>query len=182
MPSDEGASARRLSGSLWVVVILTLAFGLFAWIGIGLTRDSGRVAALWIPNAIVLAAVLRADKRTSIQFIGTAFLANCATNLLAGDGIGLAIGLSLTNTAEVLLALALLHYLSPAPLVMSKLADLCKLVAASIFAPILSACPAAIILASPGSTFSADVWLSWVVSDGLGLLVVTPVMLIAIEA
>ncbi|GAB5349693.1 PAS domain S-box protein [Alteriqipengyuania sp. 357] len=182
MPSDDGASARRLSGNIALVVLLALAFGLFAWIGIGLTRESGRVAALWIPNAIVLAAVLRADRRTSIQFLCAAFLANCATNLLTGDDIALALGLSLTNTAEVLLALALLHYLSPAPLVMSKLGDLCKLVAASIFAPILSACPAAMILAFPGSIFSADVWLSWVVSDGLGLLVVTPVMLIAIDA
>ncbi|MBX7535166.1 PAS domain S-box protein [Qipengyuania sp. GH1] len=182
MQSEKNLRARRLIGNLGLVVLLALAFGIFAWIGISLTRESGRVAALWIPNAIVVAAILRADRRTSIQFLLAAFIANCAANLAAGDGVALALGLSFTNTAEILMVLVALHLLHPEPYDMSRLYDLSRLVLASILAPALSACIAAVILASPGTVFSPQVWFSWAAADGLGLLIVTPVVLIGIDA
>ena len=181
MPSDEGV-AQRLRGNVGIIALLALAFGFFAWTGINLTRDSGRVAALWIPNAILVAAILRSDRRTSIRFLIAALIANFSANLAVGDSIGIMLGLGLTNLTEVLTVLLILHRLNPEPLEMHRLGDLAKLVIASVFAPAVSGCLAAIILAPPGTFFSPSVWFSWVAADGLGLLIVTPIMLIAIDA
>ena len=181
MPPADALPVRRAAG-LGPVLLLALAFGLLAWGGITLTRESGRIAALWIPNAVLLAACLRADRRTSIHYLVAALAANCAANLAAGDDWTFALSLSVTNIIEVLTVLGILHYLHPAPLAMDRLADLARLVAASLFASLLSASLAAIVVADGGTFFSLDIWLSWLLADGLGLLIVTPIMLIAIDA
>ena len=181
MPPADALPVRRAAG-LGPVLLLALAFGLLAWGGITLTRESGRIAALWIPNAVLLAACLRADRRTSVHYLVGALAANCAANLAAGDDWTIALSLSVTNMIEVLAVLGILHYLHQAPLAMDRLADLARLVAASVLAPLVSGSLAAIALAAPGTFFETEVFLSWVASDGLGLLIVTPIMLIAIDA
>lgn len=181
MSQDNALPVRRSAG-LGPVVLLAIVVGLLAWGGITLTRESGRVAALWIPNAVVLAAILRADRRTSIHYLVAALIANCSVNVATGDGWALAVSLGLMNMTEVLAVVAILHYLHPGPLAMDRLGDLAKLVGASFLAPILSGGMAAVVLAAPGVFFSTDVWLSWVAADGLGLVIVTPIMLIGIDA
>jgi len=36
-------------------------FGLLSWASITLTRDEGRITALWLPNALLVGIVLRDD-------------------------------------------------------------------------------------------------------------------------
>ncbi|MCB1807252.1 MAG: hypothetical protein KDJ99_19525, partial [Candidatus Competibacteraceae bacterium] len=70
-------------------LLLSLGFFLAAVIGIDLTREAGNVAALWPPNALLLAALLRtppaARWRVWPLYLSGCLAANVAANLWFGD-------------------------------------------------------------------------------------------------
>lgn len=88
-------------GELGKVVAMATLFGLLAYAGIELTRGGGRVAMLWLPNAIVAAWLLRSKTQALPLYILACFIANVATNRVVDDAWITAIGLSLANAVEV---------------------------------------------------------------------------------
>jgi integral membrane sensor domain MASE1 len=101
MPSDlttrNGEKEPRLS-PLFLLALAALIF-LSSWGCVALTQYTGRVAAIWIANAILLAGLLKHPRHVWPQLIGVGFLArryDRARPLLTGAGLALA------NILEVL--------------------------------------------------------------------------------
>ena len=149
-----------------------------AVIGIELTREAGRVAAIWLSNAVVLTALLRAPVRHWPVLLVTGFVANLAANITVGDVAGLALALGVCNMVEVLVGAALMRSGRKEALDLFKLrtfARLCILVGGVACA--ISATLAATVIASTGAPFAA-VWRTWYFADAIGMITFVPILLL----
>lgn len=168
----------------FVEVILTaFLFGVLAWGGIELTQHESRIAAVWLPNAVLVAILLRGRGLGDFAFLPAAFAANIAANLYAGDELARAISLSLVNSLEVLVVWFGMWRLNLRRPDMSLLPDLISFCAvAGIVAPVVSGLSALVILGAPDAASAWSMFHGWAVADGLGLLLVTPTILIFADA
>lgn len=94
-------------GGLAVVVCAT------AYLSLMLIRLCAQISTVWLANAIVLAVLIRRSPRDWPTWLLGAFVDNLASNLLVGDRVRPAIGLSLCNSAESGVAGALLGRFRP---------------------------------------------------------------------
>jgi len=177
-PVSASTGLRRIAALLAIAV----ASGAAAWLSITLTRGDGRVAAVWLPNAILLAFVLRRPTRDTLPALGAAYLANVLANILVGDAARFAFLLAAANSLEVLIATVLIRrYCAERP----DFRDVRQLIAfmpiAGVIAPALPALIAAIVLAPDGEFIALPVAPLWWVTDGLGLLIATPSLMIAAD-
>jgi signal transduction histidine kinase/CheY-like chemotaxis protein len=154
-------------------------FGLLAYAGIALTREHERVAALWLPNAMLVAVLLRGRSGRDPAYIAAAFIGNLTANLIAGDHVAQAVALSLCNALEVLLVLTLVRRFCGAR---PDMADLHHLIVFSLaggfIAPMASGLAAMLLLGLPAFDLDLNIWLRWAAADGLGMLIVAPALMI----
>ncbi|HNN51149.1 MAG TPA: ATP-binding protein [Pseudomonadota bacterium] len=168
-PLGEGL-ARLVAFSL--VVFVVAVFGIYV------TRQSGRIASIWLVNAVQLAMLVRNPRMNRRAVMGSGLAANLLADLLIGDRFIIALSLSLSNTLEVAAANSLLLRLG--------IHDGEKLIrwpglprfflACGIVAPALSATAATVALGLLGHTAKADLWSSWYAADALGLLILVPIL------
>jgi signal transduction histidine kinase len=85
------------------LALLAAAVFLASWGCIVLIQHSGRVSTIWISNAILLASLLKRPRRGWLEIVGIAFLANFAADVISGDLVFRAAGLSFANALEVLI-------------------------------------------------------------------------------
>ena len=178
---DQGGAAFQWR-DLAVCIALGASFGLMAFASIEFTRGNERVAAVWIPNALIVAFLLRSRLGHELPLFAAVFAGNIGANLLAGDAAATAAGLAASNLLEIWLAVSLVRqFCGPRP-DMHDIGDLARFIAfAAIVAPIMSACVASLVLIESGSAPLA-VWSKWAVTDGLGMAIITPAALILIDA
>ncbi|MXO89293.1 MASE1 domain-containing protein [Pontixanthobacter aquaemixtae] len=157
-------------------------FGAIAHLAIDLTRGDGRIAMVWIPNAIAVAALLRWDAPREHLLFAALWMGNVAANLVAGDTFATASTLAASNLVEIGLALFLTRrFVGPRP-DMRKVSDLILFVCfAGFCAPAASATIAMTALQSASQDILAD-WLKWVLTDGLGMILIAPTLLTFIDA
>src|SRR5208282_4475355 len=73
------------SGSVAAYVSITVAVFLTAFIGIELTKGSGRIASIWLANAVVLLALLRTPAKSWTAWVLCGLVGNVFANVLTGD-------------------------------------------------------------------------------------------------
>lgn len=177
----------RLPDFTWSLLcrVLTVSalFGLLAIGGVLFTRGTGQFAAVWLPNGLLLAALLRTEPRNVAAFVLPAIGLNIAANFLGGDTLVRAAGLSMLNMVEVLAGFWGLRAIGVPRPDMSRLQELVKFVIVCVvIAPMISAAGALAIL-QPGDMAAVfDTWWSWTLTDGLGMLTVGPSALILMDA
>ena len=160
-------------------------FGVLAWCSIMLTRSDGRVAAIWIPNALLVAVLLRSRGLISLRFLPLAFVANVVAAMMTGDTMGRAIGVSLANSVEIgAIWWGMILARQPRP----DFANLHQLVTfcwiAGVICPLLGGLIGATVLTNTGAAQDLwfSTWLSWSLADGLSMLIVAPTLLILYDA
>ncbi|KQT46779.1 hypothetical protein ASG52_13850 [Methylobacterium sp. Leaf456] len=143
-----------------------------------LTSDGRGIAAVWPANAVLLAALLDRRPGTGTGVYVAGFLANVAANMVTrGPSAGLPL-YGLCNLVEIGLAARWLRPslgedgLLSAPAVVGRFIVVCGLVA-----PALSGVGGATIAwLLYGQDYRAS-FTTWLLSDGLGLLILTPIFL-----
>ena len=166
------ASILRILGRATGPLITGAAFYVAAAGALTLTHGIDGLAALWPANGILLAALIIAAPRDTGRHVASAGIASLAANLGAGVGIVPSIGYSLANIVEALIAWRLAQgrdrslpsFLTPAAVA--------RFFFAAFSAALLSATLATLFNLSK----ALDTWSSWVTTDLLGMLVVTPVI------
>ena len=171
-----------LSRTLVGAAAMAAIFACLAYGGIELTRGAGRLATLWLPNAVLAAVLLRARPDTANYHIVGCLIANLAVNHLVGDGWVTAAVLALANAVEVLLVVWTMRRLCGRDPQIEALKTLGWLFLVCLVAPVASGTIAGAALATTGQRFSFGDFLSWVLADGLSLMIVTPLVLIGIDA
>ncbi|MGH6909557.1 MAG: ATP-binding protein [Phenylobacterium sp.] len=174
MPA-EGPLERRtliLAVALFAVVAVT------AYVCTVFPRESGRIAPIWLANAWVVAALLRSPTRNWPLLIGAAILGDLTANLLSSDGVDVAVGLAVCNQLEVLACAGLVRWRCGPAFDIARVSHLLTFVVASVAGATLSAGSSAAMLALSGRNEVFRGLLVWVEADALGLLTLTPALLV----
>jgi PAS domain S-box-containing protein len=165
---------------LVLVTVAAVYFGA-ARLGLSLAFLHASVSPVWPPTGIAIAAVLWLGYRVSPSILLGAFLANLAT----GEPLATAAGIAFGNTLEALSAAFLLHRLVGHHSPFYRGRDVLKFVLiAVLISPTVSATIGSASLCLGGGASWANfgsLWLTWWIGDGVGALVITPLVLTWLE-
>jgi PAS domain S-box-containing protein len=169
---------RAVGTDLLALAALGVAVFFLALISIELTQANGRVAALWPANAVVVAALLRASDRRWPRVLATGLAANIAASLVAGDPLPMAAGFSACNGLEILICAGGMRRMVGRSLDLSRVRDLLFFLGlAGLAGPLASAILGACVLGLVGGPAIPNL-IDWYRADALGLLVLTPALLV----
>ncbi|WP_417611063.1 ATP-binding protein [Parasphingorhabdus sp.] len=157
-------------------------FGALAWGGISLTSDDGGIAVVWLANAFLVAVILRSIRRNVPYYLAAGFAANIAVNVLTGDPLGQAITMSCLNQFEIILIWQLMRRLGHPRPDMQKPSELGKFcLVGGLAAPLASGFFAGMLLSSGNWESFLWSWLQWSATDGLGMLLLSPAIMVVID-
>ena len=180
-PRGRGALALapNVRQSVRYSLFATLVFGC-AYGGLWLTSFTGRIAVIWVANAVVCAVMLKSARRAFWPLMLTATFAAIAGGAVFGDRPTDAILLALCNGVEIALMVLLLRRLAGPVLNQATPRLLWTFFALAIGpAPMASALLAALEqLLLRGHAFW-PVAIHWYMGDAFGLLVLLPPLLTA---
>lgn len=166
--------AARLGLKVAMVLLAGAMFALVAWCGITFTREEGRIAALWFPNAMLLVILLRSQPTTIIPLLLAALAGNIVANLVSGDDWNVALGLGLANQIEMLAMLFLLGRTRCIPIDFSDYRQIATFAGVALAAAGIAGVAAVAIL-DPGRPADAiGLWWKWTRADALGLVILVP--------
>lgn len=160
---------------------LALLFGILAYLAIVITGGEEKIAAVWLPNAVLVAFILR-RKRTNPYLICGAFAANILANLGVGHLPLRAVTLAMANSIEILIICGGMRRLGFAHPNMMRFDHLLTFtLIGGILAPSISSGIAAATLDTTASSVII-VWVEWMLKKSLGMLIVAPAIWVAVDA
>jgi len=149
-----------------------------AYICIVFPRDHGRIAPIWLANAWVVAALLRSPTRNWPLLVAFATIGDMAANLWAGDHTGMALGLAACNQLEIIACAGLVRWRCGASFDIARVSHLLTFVVAAAIGSALSAGAAGAMLGLAGREEVLQGLVAWIEADALGLLTLTPALLV----
>jgi PAS domain S-box-containing protein len=133
---------------------------------------------LWPPSGVMLGLLAVSDKRHWPAFLAGGLAGSFASDLLTGFPIGMAMAAALANGSESLLAAWFVTWRLGSPVTLSSLRAVVVFTAgAGLLTNSLSAWLGALALHIGSGAPLARSWLVWWVGDGLGIVIVAPVLL-----
>jgi diguanylate cyclase (GGDEF)-like protein len=171
-----------LTGPL-IGILVAAGYFAGAWLGVTQTISPEGKAIIWPPNAVALAALLLLPRHRWPWVIPAILLAEIAADLPAFP-LWSAVAFGLINLFEVFLAATLIRWLSGPRFDFDSLyRGACFL----LFGPLLAATLAAFLgagvylaLGKEASAYFAY-WQMWWFGDALGLLILTPLLVVAVR-
>ncbi|KQU45963.1 hypothetical protein ASG67_15190 [Sphingomonas sp. Leaf339] len=155
-----------------------IAYYLVASASLFLTRGGDGIATFWPLSGLLFAILLIVPRHRVGWHIAAAAIASLAANLGSGNALSVSIGFTVANMAESSFAAWLLRMRGKCQVSFTDPAGLkCFCMAA-----LLGATVGATIAVGMAPVASANFWLSWFSTDLLGVLVVTPIILMVASA
>ncbi|HEX5734503.1 MAG TPA: MASE1 domain-containing protein [Blastocatellia bacterium] len=171
---------RQIPYPLLLLIVAAAYFGA-AEVGLSQAFLHTNVSPVWPPTGVAIAAVWLLGHRISPAILLGAFLANLATAVPLATAGGIAVG----NTVEAVLAVFLLHRFVGlrSPFYRAQDAVIFVIIAGA-FSTAVSATIGNISLCLGGAAAwddFAQLWLTWWFGDGVGAIVVAPLLLTWVE-
>lgn len=159
---------------------ITTGIGYFAaaMVALHLTRGESGIAALWPPSGILFAALFVARRERVAWHLIAAGIASLLANLSSGNPLLTALGFTVANLTESAVSVWLLRTQSRCRVSFTAPAGIGCFGKVAVIGPALSATMATCIADRATPAF----WFSWFSTDVLGILIVTPLILIASRA
>ena len=158
---------------------LAAFFALSGLLLVDLTIESGRLAAFWIANAVVIGVLLRRDLSIQISAVLACFAANVALNLCLKDALSQALALAGANLLEIALSIAVLQRLMGCDKRFDGLKPLAAVALVAGVVPIVSGLVSAPMVALYGSIPLHIVYGQWLAAHSMPIAIFTPLVLIA---
>ncbi|QUD89074.1 ATP-binding protein [Phenylobacterium montanum] len=166
---------------LWtrVVIVAGLVFCL-TFVSLLFRRQLNDLSAIWPANAIVVAVLLRSQKAWWPSLLLAGLLANVAAKLIAGNALAPVVVLPVCNSLENLVCAWAALRLTGGEVDLTQPRQLRGFaLAAGVIAPLSAALASGLLLSLwRGDPLLGDV-LDWWAMDALGLLTITPALLVA---
>jgi len=174
--SPSSTFARRLG----LAAGLATASMVSAQIGLDLIVEADGAAPIWAANGFLAAALLLLPRAWGLGVIAVCFLGQMGLGVMRGDETGILVALSAANMGEAFLVAWLARLACGRTVRLTNLERVARLLglavipAAAASAAAAAAASAVIAQRPPQLTF-----VTWFVSDGLGLALVLPAILLA---
>lgn len=176
---------RSRSGSTsfdakYLLVLAVLFCGVFlaAWLSLLIDSGANGEAAFWWPNAVLLSVLLlnRRDRWPAIFVVG--FLANILSHLIGRDSLPVSFALSACDMLEAAISAFPFAWTAQGPIRFSRPRELVRLcLVGAIIAPAISAVCASALYRMLHSPVPADFGMNWFLSNALGVVTLTPIIL-----
>lgn len=167
----------RLLRSTALCAAIALIYFAAAECGLSLALVHTNVSPVWPPTGVAIAAVLLLGYRVAPGIMLGAFLANLMTEVTIPTAAAIAGG----NTAEALCAAFLVLRYTGVRVPLYRVRDVLKFAAlAAVFSPLIAATIGSLSLCLSGAAVwerFGSLWLTWWLGDGVGALVVAPLLL-----
>jgi diguanylate cyclase (GGDEF)-like protein len=170
IPISKNAAKFTMPAAILRAGMMALIFFVNSAIVIYASEFSDGAAAIWSANAILLFTLIVSPKSDHLAYYVGAFAASIGVNLYAHFSSITAFSFSLANMIEVALAMWMLRRTQNEDEDLIAPHNLAHFGLVALAAPVVSASCA--VLGSTGNI--AREWVSWYLSDALGLLLVVP--------
>jgi PAS domain S-box-containing protein len=164
------------------IVAVALIYAAMARAGFMFTRAADHIPLLWLPGALLVGVLMRMPVRDHLACVLACLLANVGVEIMSGIAVAKATAMALACGAEAIVIVSVVRRGHGDTPDIATLPTLLCLVTMCIIAPAASGLIAAVALPHVGPTFDSGVWFAWLIADGLGLLIGTPLIVIAIDA
>jgi diguanylate cyclase (GGDEF)-like protein len=162
------------------LLITFLVLLLCSWLGIVLSRQSEGVATIWLTNGMLFALVITRPRSLWIRYFLIGFLADTLADVLYGDPLRLAMGVSVANSIEVITSCLILTRWFGSPFNLSKRRPLIGfLVVAVLGATALTSALGAswtLLFVNAGPWW--QLFRTWYLGDILGMAIIAPLVFI----
>jgi diguanylate cyclase (GGDEF)-like protein/PAS domain S-box-containing protein len=151
-----------------------LAFYAAAALSLALSRGLDAIAAIWPCNGVLLAALLLAPRPAAWRYLLAAGVASMAVNLQVGNSAGLSATFTAANLGEAVLATWLLQRWGvgvPSFVDPGQVGRFCR-------AAGMASAAGALLATTLSGSLSPGLVGAWIMTDLLGLLTVTPIILV----
>jgi len=176
-PSTGSAHSTSKFYRLAEMAFVPVIFGIIAFFSVELTIDSGRIAAFWFGNAVLIGILLHRSALWKLLLLTLCLAANMIANLATTDALPIALGLAFTNSVEILVALLLLEKFLPANRFFEGLEQLGRIAVIGAAVPaavgVLAAC---VLLYANQGEFAAN-WSHWFAGHGIAIPIFTSMVL-----
>jgi len=136
------------------------------------------IVTLWPPSGVILGLLLSTRRRDWPIIVLGGVLGSILSDLQSGYGLLLAIAAALANATETFVAASFVMWRIKRPLTLTRLREIGELtIGASVLSNAATAVLGAVVLHLGFKMPFAKAWLVWWVGDGLGMLIVAPVVI-----
>jgi PAS domain S-box-containing protein len=160
------------------VAAFTLSYFLAAMLGLGLLLQPSGVAVFWPASGLAAGILIISDRRTYPGLLIGVVVGTVAANLLSDRSLVTALLKGICNAGEALLMASLLKRWFGGAFAFCDLSRIAGFLAAAGLAVAASGIGGAVTMTSlhiPAPFF--EVWREWFLSDGLGIVVVAPLVI-----
>ena len=173
--TQRGLPSAARAGAL--VVLVGIAYYASERLGY-LFAISNRVVTLWPPSGLMLGILLVSRRRDWPAIVIGGLLGSVGADLHSGYSIPLAIGATLANGAETIFAAQVVSWRLRRRITLSSLRDVGELVlSGAVVSNAVTACLGAVLLHVGFRTPLPRAWLLWWIGDGLGMMIVAPIII-----
>jgi PAS domain S-box-containing protein len=175
---DEQHQSNPKGSSSEIVRLAIIAISYFAatYFGLCFVAQPEGVTSVWPPSGIAIAALILTERRKWLRVSLVIFAANIIGNLVGGNSLPVSFGFGLANIAEAILsAWALVHICGP-KITFERTIEVISL---GFVAVVINGLVAFLGAAVPSLAFGAPyfhTWFVWWIADGLGIILITPVI------
>ena len=155
-----------------------VVYFLAAAITLQLVGGSDGIAILWPASGILLAILLSSGWDRAYRHVIAAAIASLAANGMAGNTLGISLGFTIANVLESVVAAWFLSSRLTRRLSFSEPGDLAWFCVAAVIGTASGATIALLTAQIP----SIEFWFSWFFTDLLGILIVTPLVMIGAKS
>lgn len=181
---DATLRGARTEHVRWMHLTATfLLLLLFSWLGIILSRQSEGVATIWFTNGLLFAVLMGRPRKVWIYYFLAGFAADTLADVLYGDPLRLAAGVSVANSIEVITSSLVLTKFFGMPFDLTKRRPLIGFLAVAVVAaPALTGMLGAawtmlFVDAGPYWTLAR----TWYLGDVLGMSIMAPLVIILLR-
>ena len=166
-----------------LAILVATAYYISAKFALSLSFKPDYIAALWPPNAILLAALFLTKPKNWAWFLLAIVPAELAADLPSGIPVKMALGFVTADWVEVLIATILFRKYSEIPPDFKSLRQTTiYIICCVLIAPLVSAFPGALITGFGHTELTYIVrWTQWFLSDSITHLLITPFILLWIS-
>ena len=159
------------------IVFFALAYFLAHGVALQFPDSQKILAAIWPAGGVGLAALLLSPRRRWPLILLALFIAGNSANLLGGRPVLASVGFMFANLAESLLCASLISYYCGASVRFSRTREVLALIVCAGAVNAVTAMLGAGAAVLTGGTPYWMAWRTWWVADGLGILLIAPLIL-----